>query len=144
MKTADRITLGLALAHAGLSHAAAPLADSAYQPPTRDWLTGEFYAWYRSCLFQLGCTGYKAENWDCDDFADLFAAFARICHRRTSPNAGAALPVGILWYVAAGRGGHAVNVALTSDHGLVVIEPQSGNLLTLTPEEAASAWLLKL
>lgn len=131
------------LANAGYGNADIRLADNTYAAPTRDWLTGDFYGWFQAVLFAFSCTRYKPESEDCDDFADLFSTFARICHRRTSPDCGAALPVGILWYQSP-MGYHAVNIALTSDHGLVVIEPQNGNVLTLTPEQVASAQLIKL
>jgi hypothetical protein len=136
--------LRLELTGAGIPDFAIWLGDAAYLPPARDWLVGDFYRWFHGCIGALGVSSYRREAWDCEDFADLFAAFARICHRRTSPDSRAGLPVGILYYVREAGGGHAINVALTSDHGVTFIEPQNGELLSLTPAEKASTWLLKI
>lgn len=135
------------LLRAGVFHASASvrLGDAFYAPPALDWLLKEFDRWYRQMLLRLGIVPYVAEAGDCDDYADLYACLARVCHRRMPGVEGAALPVGILHYEAAGLGPHAINVALTSDRGLVFIEPQRvGTVLNLSAEERRSAWLLKL
>lgn len=142
MATRDHTSVVIALVMAG--YRSPVVADGAYAPPRSDWLTGDFYAWFRSALFSLGATSYKPEAWDCDDYADLFSALARICHRRTAPDSGTALPVGVVHFRQKSGGGHAVVVALTSDRGLIHIEPQTGEIITVTEAEAASAWLVKL
>lgn len=136
-------TLQAELIRVGLFHAAAPLSDRSYAPPRLSWLTGEFDAWYRTVLARLSIAPYVAESGDCDDYSALYATLAKICHRRSPGSEGSALPVGFLHYTQEAGGGHAVVVALTSDAGLVAIEPQiAGKTLLLTPKEKASAWLL--
>lgn len=135
------------LLEAGIVTPSAFFADADYKPPRADWLTGEFDDWFRKCLAALQLEAWAAENWDCDDFADLYAVLARICHRRTAGSAGTGLPVGILWFQQRqrGAGGHAINLAVTSDLGVVFPEPQAAKtLLKLQNEEKASAWLAKL
>jgi hypothetical protein len=142
----DQTAMMSALIHGGLWHAAAHarLADASYAPPRLDWLTGEFDRWYRQALRAFAIEAYVAESGDCDDYADLYAALARICHRRMPDSAGAGLPVGVLHYVSL-AGPHAVVLAITSDAGVVAIEPQRpGHVLTLTRAERSSAWLLKI
>ena len=143
MRTLDRSHVAAALMQAGYPASATHISDLAYSPPRCDWLTGEFAAWFRSALFALNISTYKAEAWDCDDYADLFAALARMCHRRTSPDSGTALPIGVIHYRAS-SGPHAVVIALTSDRGLVAIEPQTGGLITVNAVEAFGAWLVKV
>lgn len=120
------------------------LADAAYAPPRRDWLLGEFASFFRQSLVALGASTYTAESGDCDDYAALYAALARLCHRRTPGHAGAGLPVGVVWYPQRTGGGHAVNVAITSDAGVIFIEPQTQRQIELTPEECSSARLVVL
>ena len=143
MLTLDRVSIAVMLAQAGFRQPITFLGDATYAPPRSDWLTGEFAAWFRSALFALNVGTYKPEAWDCDDYTDLYAALARLCHRRTSADTGTALPVGVMHYRSP-QGPHAAVVAITSDRGLVAVEPQTGALLTLTPAEAATAWLVKL
>lgn len=144
----DSAMMRLNLAVAGLAHAlpSGALADAAYAPPRADWLLGEFASWYRQCLQRLELAAYVAESGDCDDYASLYASLARICHRRGwAGEQPAALPVGELHYFAAALGPHAVVVALTSDLGVVVIEPQDPTrVLQLTSAERSSAWLCKI
>jgi predicted transglutaminase-like cysteine proteinase len=118
------------------------MADATYAPPRFDWLIGEFDHWFRQSLNALGIAPYVPEAGDCDDYAALYVALAKVCHRRMPGCAGTALPIGFLHYVSA-NGPHAVVVAITSDVGLVVLEPQiPGKLLDLTQAERKSAWLL--
>lgn len=147
MKTLDHGAVLQALMNAGLGHAwpKRPLADAAYAPPRADWLLGEFDAWFRTCLARLGIVPYLPEAGDCDDYAALYSVLARVCHRMMPAPGGYALPIGELYYVAEGRGPHAINIAVTSDRGVIFIEPQlPGRTLNLTPAERSSAWLLKL
>jgi hypothetical protein len=137
----DQTTLRAELIRGGLLHAAAPFSDATYAPPKLSWLTGEFDRWFRQSLNALKIAPYVPESGDCDDYAALYAALAKVCHRRMADSEGAGLPVGILHYVSA-QGPHAIVVALTSDRGLVFIEPQNGDEFLITTEERASAWLL--
>lgn len=104
-------------------------SDALFMPPAVGWLA-DFHPWFLSTLEAFGVRDYKAEAGDCDDFADLFSAFARISHRRTSPDAGAALPIGRFNFsripgAPAGREErHAINWVFTRDQGLVFVEPQ--------------------
>lgn len=104
-------------------------SDAVYMPPAADWLK-DFHLWFLSTLEAFGVRDYKAESGDCDDFADLFSAFARITHRRTSPDAGAALPIGRFNFsrIPGAPDGreerHAINWVFTRNQGLVFVEPQ--------------------
>lgn len=138
MLTAADLRLQLALA--GMT-APAFIADAAYLLPRADWLLGEFEKYYRASLHALVGSDWSAERWDCDDFADLYAILARICHRRTPGSERTGLAVGSLWYTRPGVGGHAINVALTSDKGLIFIEPQQpANQISLSATDRSTAW----
>lgn len=132
------------LLQAGIPNAAIYLGDATYQSPKADWILGEFDDWFRSVLTALDL-GYSTDRWDCEDFSDLYASLARICHRKTADAQAAGLPVGILWYTPKTGAGHAVVVAHTSDRGLLFIEPQTAATeITLNRTQAESCWLCKI
>lgn len=134
-----------ALINAGVVTPCTFLADTYYKPCRADWLTGEFDDWFRAALKALDLEKWVEENGDCDDKACLYSVLARICHAKTPGSAGTALPVGELWFTQKTGGGHAVNVAVTSDQGVVFIEPQiRKTVLRLHNDEKASAFLAKL
>lgn len=135
--------LRLYLASAGISPPSLLTADRGYKAPTAAWLEGTFLTWFRVVLAELSLTKWAAEKWDCDDFADLYACMARVCHARSPGADGFGLAVGVLWFTQATGGGHAIIIAYTADRGLVTIEPQTGKAITLKATEAQSAWLAK-
>jgi hypothetical protein len=143
--TIDYITITTELIRAGLYHAKpSGYQDITYAPPRSDWLTGEFYAFFRATLAALNTLTYVPESGDCDDFAEQYVSWAKTCHRRMPHCDGLGLPVGVLFYRQDSGGGHAVVIAITSDRGLVVIEPQNGQIFQLTETEKLSAWHIRL
>jgi hypothetical protein len=130
--------LQAAVLREGFLAALIPAADQNYSAPKSDWLTRECFNWVTVILTRLKVLPYRPEAWDCDDFADTFKVFASVCHRRMGVNTG--LAVGVIHYTSEKQGPHAINMALTSDLGLVFFEPQTGKLVTLTPEEKKSIW----
>lgn len=144
-ETIDYTVITVELLRAGLFHAKpSGFMDINYAPPRSDWLTGEFYTFFRQTMAALGTLTYVAEAGDCDDFADQFVSWAKTCHRRMPHCAGLGLPVGTLFYRQDSGGGHAVVIAITSDKGLVVIEPQTGKIFELSATEKLSAWSIRL
>lgn len=137
--------LDLELLRAGLFHARPTgYLDMRYAPPKSDWLTCEFYQFFRQTMAALGQLAYMPEAGDCDDFADQFTTWAKTCHRRMKQHEHAGLPVGSLFYRQDTGGAHAVVVAITSDLGLCVIEPQTGKIITLSEKEKLSCWHIRL
>jgi hypothetical protein len=133
------------LVQAGLFHARPTgYQDMRYAPPKADWLTGEFYAFFRATMAALNTLTYVPESGDCDDFAEQFVSWAKTCHRRTNLHPNAGLPVGSLFYRRDDGQAHAVVIAITSDLGLIVIEPQTGKRLSLTDREKLSCWFIRL
>lgn len=144
MNTINANDLRRVLLQAGIPNGAIYLGDGEYQAPKANWLLDEFDDWFRSMLTALDL-GYSTDMWDCEDFSDLYAALARICHRKTPEATAAGLPVGILWYAQAPDAGHAIVVAYTSDRGLIFIEPQiRGKEVTLDQSETKTCWLCKI
>jgi hypothetical protein len=114
-----------ALVAAGIPPAAIwPLSDSLYLPCLADWVTGDYHRWFVKARTALGIEAYEPESGDCDDAADLFATLARVAHRRTPEGKGAALPIGRINFSPSPAVYHAINWALTSDHGVIFPEPQ--------------------
>lgn len=104
-------------------------SDASYMAPDSAWVA-DFHKWFLATLDAFGVREYKPESGDCDDFADLFASFARLTHRRTSPDCGAALPVGRFDFAQnpdaapEAKQLHAIVWIFTRDQGLIFIEPQ--------------------
>lgn len=113
-------------------------ADQSYAEVNADALP-EFYDWYRSRLFDLGLARWDSRQ-DCDDFANLYADLIQLKFYLGQwgsvpiPNA-EALAVARYWYrPGTGTQAHAINAVLTQ-RGLLFVEPQNGQLLTLTNDE---------
>ena len=123
------------------------LADRAYALPTRQFLTGAFSAALWSFLAFFQVLGWTEEANDCDDVAHLSAAFAQILHFLTPGRPPqSALAVGEFWFMKDnGGGGHAINVACCGpdpEH-VVFYEPQTRQIVFLSPTEKASASLVR-
>lgn len=101
------------------------LADGMYVCPTR--------AEVEKILFdsKIDEMIYKAEIADCDNFAVLLYAYV-LRKRYEDYNAGLlprdglySLTFGEIWYKDPIQGSHAINIAITSDAGILFIEPQT-------------------
>lgn len=107
-------------------------SDARYAPMNSEWLRLEFHRYFArtmAILYERPFEKlYHAEDVDCDDFADLFAALARVAHRRTMardfPDLKAALPIGRFNFWPNNEGKHAICWAYSSDRGLIFPEPQ--------------------
>lgn len=132
---ADALAASGGFGHVGSSHLAQVRADA---------LPG-LYSHFRDELFRLGVVKYDP-RFDCNHFAAFFCALANAkfsaanFHSRTPAQS---LALAEYWYrPGAMQMGHAVVFALT-DRGPLWLEPQTGALLTLTPNEVASRYLVK-
>lgn len=120
-------------------------ADEQYAEVNSAWLKA-FYGDFRTVLFREGVHEWS-QRFDCDDFASFFVSLANIrffsaAWGSSSPEQSLAL--GECWYFRDGvrNGSHAVVTALT-ERGLIHIEPQTGQELTLTDAELKSRFFLK-
>lgn len=116
------------------------LADASYAEVNSAWLASHYEA-FRSDLFNKGVVKWDA-RFDCNRFALLYRAFAQTTFFLATFHdtiQAQALAIGEVWYRPAWGGGgvHAINVAIT-DIGVMYIEPQTGNVLNLSPTELAS------
>lgn len=116
--------------------------DTAYAEVSSASLKG-YYDTFRSALFADGVVKWD-ERYDCNHFAGYYVAKAQTgfylanFHGRTPAQT---LALGTYWYRRGGSGsGHAIVAAIT-ERGLVFIEPQNGQEVSLTPAEQASAFL---
>lgn len=142
--TLGAVDVAAVLMTSGLVRTLPRLNDAEYALPSCGWLLDSFYPWFRSFLQAFGVLEYRAEAGDCDDYAALYAALARLCHRRMAGSTGTGLAVGYMHYLTANGTSHAVVVAITSDRGPVFIEPQTGLTVSLSDAERASAWKVDL
>ena len=118
------------------------LADTDYYKVDKDWLLGPWYNYYKKLLSGLNIKGWS-EDFDCDNFADLYMATVQVCHKVNNVDKGG-LAVGVVWYVQDSGGGHAINVAVINAMSeLLFIEPQSGEVLCLTNTEFRSIYFVR-
>jgi hypothetical protein len=111
-------------------------ADSTYAEVNSAALPG-YYDWFRTKLWDLGVTRWDQRQ-DCDDFANLYADLLQLrfylaqWESNRLPDA-EALAVARFWYVPSQGQGHAIN-AVATERGLLYIEPQTGQLVTISPQ----------
>lgn len=145
--TLSAFDLRMMLFEAGIAEAVtAPMGDATYMPCKADWLLTDFHGWLFRALKALDISEYAAESGDCDDATNLFITFARILHRRTPEGRGHALPLGYFGFkltpnapAGPAQQSHAIVWAVTSDRGILFIEPQViGKVMVLTKAQIAS------
>lgn len=121
------------------------LGAASYAVPTLKWIQGPCYEAFRA--------RYWAENldkwivrWECRDFARAFACFAQECWATTQGGtADDGLSIGEIWFIPSAAKpieGHAI-CPIVCDQGLVFLEPQTGQLWPITPEQFASRFFLR-
>lgn len=119
--------------------------DTDYALPTRAWLSGPFWTWFQQMRWNLGLTKWERTN-DCDNFARAYAQAAADCYALTPWPDGSPRPesiaVGELFYIRKDGAAHAICVAVT-ESDLTFVEPQTGQFLTLDPEELASCFFVR-
>lgn len=119
------------------------MGDATYAQVNSAWLPG-FYDTFRSEIFRQGVTSWDS-RFDCNHFATYYAALAQtqfyLSHFQSWTKA-ESLAVGTFWYRVP-NGAHAIVFALT-ERGLVFIEPQNGQEVTLTLAQRQSAFLVTL
>jgi len=141
-KQPPSMAAGATLTAAQLTAAAGPAVTGGthYATVSAAALTA-FYADFRSELFRQGVTKWDP-RFDCNHFATYYVALAQTRFYLASFHSSTpaqTLALGVMWYQSA-RGAHAIVMAIT-DRGLLFIEPQTGDEITLTPAERQSAFL---
>lgn len=124
----------------GFKNAQTFVSDSNYARPTSTYLLGKFYSFYKEWLAEHNLLVWK-DRWDCDNFASTYYVFCQMCHFKSKrPEQGIA--VGELFFLQDSGGGHAVNCAVT-EKGLVIIEPQTGEILRLSETEKKNTFMIR-
>lgn len=133
--------ISVAMMGAGLPIWVGPFCyDASYGKPTEDWLLNKFWPWFRDTRFEANKHKWTPKN-DCDNFARRWAMECQDAHADTDQG-DEGLAVGEFCYHASSgavQGPHAIVVAIT-DQGVIFIEPQTGQRLTLTPNEIISCF----
>lgn len=116
-------------------------SDNTYAEVNSAALPG-YYDWFRTKLYDIGVTRWDQKQ-DCDDFANLYADFLQLrlylgqWERDPLPQA-EGVAVARYWYRPnLGNELHAINAVLT-EKGLIFIEPQTGQQVTVTFQEQAT------
>lgn len=123
--------------------------DRKYVSPSEPWIGGTFSDALNTLKFQLGLQEWTAEEFDCDDFARVSAAYASILHHKTAGREkGTGLAFGEFHYMKdAPYGGHAINIALVAASDgkpkLVFYEPQTCKIVHLSQKEIDSCITLR-
>ncbi len=116
------------------------ISDSTYAKPTTGWLRDKFWPWFQKQRFDLGLHRWTRKS-DCDDWAAGYCYSAKICHALSVGDDAEGLAVGEFFYIGTShvQGPHAIVVAFT-ESGKRYLEPQTGQLLALTPSEESSCF----
>lgn len=117
-------------------------ADATYALVSPKWVEKTFFPWWRSLRFAFGLTSWERKN-DCDNFARAAAAAMHDCHALTEEGEADAPAAGEVWYITKEGTGHAINVIITADQGLLFFEPQSGAQKKLTEGEIKSCYYVR-
>lgn len=92
-------------------------ADSTYTPLSENWLSEVYHA--------TEFPGYKAETFDCDDFATVMKGAVAVAGTKNQYiKAGGAF--GCIWYTNTKHEGHACNFFITPSLEVKLFEPQTG------------------
>lgn len=126
------------------------IVDGTYETLDKAIILNKIFPLYWRWLSMIKLTKW-AHKWDCDNFAESFKVFSGGFFAANVESQAEAYAVGVIHYVANSRnedgrkGGHAINIALTIENNQIIplfIEPQNGMILTLTPEEYNSIWMI--
>ena len=112
-------------------------ADRGYAAISTAWLK-EFHTYFKGELWRKDLSYSK--TYDCDNFARGFCADANEVHKEVSK--GEALAIAEFHYRQDTGGYHAIIAAIT-EQGLVFMEPQNGDFLTLSQGEIDSCIFLR-
>jgi hypothetical protein len=96
------------------------------------WLKA-YAAWYLEFLFRMNAR-YRADAFDCDDFARTFSTFTRTARGAgidARPLIGMALVRQDRAWAGQAAGGHHAVVIAATDRGWMVVEPQNGRMVRL-------------
>lgn len=140
----------------GLKVSLVGLADEFYAPVSPGWVLRNYEAWLAARPLPLtrtvqlggGVTRrmplWSAEASDCDNLALGLMVHGQVGNalaavKQTTPRGG--LAFGVVFYTATQRvrGGHAINWFVDHDGQLMFFEPGTGDFVTLTTGERASA-----
>lgn len=116
-----------------------------YAVPTLTWLQGPCYEAFKKRYWDDNLTVWTV-RWECRDFARAFACFATECWALTAGNDPSdALSVGEIWFLRTPgdpSSGHAVCPIIT-DNGLQFLEPQTGLICDMSPEQLSSRFFVR-
>jgi hypothetical protein len=124
----------------GFKNAEVFITDGDYGRPTTDYLTGKFYEFYSGWLSDHNLSQWRS-TWDCDNFSSTYYVFCQMCHAKADRKE-EGIAVGELFYKQDAGGGHAINLAVT-EKGIIIIEPQNGQEMTLSKKEKENCWLIR-
>lgn len=115
-----------------------------YAVPTRRWVADTFYPFLKERLWSDNVSKWTFA-WECRDFASLARILAVECWANTPGAAHSGtdgLAFGEIWFIpdpAKPMEGHAQNAIIT-DHGLDILEPQTGLLCPATLQRLSSVY----
>lgn len=120
--------------------------DSKYTTVNLEWLQKTYYKEFKKELFKDGVVNWVG-SFDCDKFSRFYSIYLQTKFLlehfadRTGPQS---VAVGNLFYYigADEKKGHAINIIFKEDNTFVYLEPQTGELVTLTEMERDSVFLI--
>lgn len=112
--------------------------DSSYACPSVNWIDEDFAKFFMKYLFKRNWWRGWRPRFDCDNYAELYHAYAQVAHAQTGRKGAEGLAVGIFAYIDEELGPHAINIVYTSRSTIRFVEPQRCEFIKLSQQEQQS------
>ncbi len=126
-------------------HASVFVLSKIYVTPNLEWLTKEYYPEFKKELFDKGVVSWD-ESFNCSQFARYYTSYlqTKFFIENYHTEKAWTLAVGNLCYLIGGDStkGHEINCIMDEHDKIILIEPQNGNIVTLTEVEKNSVFFV--
>ena len=113
--------------------------DAVYALPTAHYLCTVFLPGFKEWQKREGIFGKWSRSFDCDKFSDAAMYYKARCYENTADTTADGFAVHKISYITDAGTGHKVNEALT-DEGLLIFEPQTCEVVSLSEQELDSIY----
>jgi len=119
-------------------------ADQRYEPVSEDWVRNRMNPWFKDTLKKARLNKWR-KDWDCDDFAGLYHALARMYYAWQNRAKAADSPaIAEIWYEQDSGTRHAINAIVVGKKcKLRFFEPQTCRFKSLSDRERKSIYFVR-
>jgi len=119
-------------------------ADAKYESVSESWVRNKMNPWFKDTLKKANLDKWR-HDWDCDDFAGLYHALARMYYAWEKKGKGSDGPaIAEVWFKQDKGGHHAINAIIIGKKAqLRFFEPQTCRFLKLSDKERKSIYFVR-